>query len=251
MNGIPLVGWAVIQSLSSHEIDECFLSTDDDEIQSIAESYGATVIRRPDWPDANEVSAIRPMIHGIREIQRRHADFDTLVSILPTGPLNKPEDFDTAIRLRRQIHCDVVTPLMPLREVQIFHKISKNKARCAVFDKHYKYLGPSSGWCVTSPSWYLWAMADIESDLDRDLDKKAEAADEHSHVFADMYYVPMEPWQYADCDTLAEFEMGEILMERFILKGRGRAVYDEYAALKKTSAEQAAIRYAGNLNQQS
>ena len=250
MCGIPMFCWSVIQSLSSHEVDACFVSTDDREISDLAEQYGATVIRRPDWPDANEASGIRPMIHGIRQIMQKHPDFDTVVTILPTGPLNKPEDFDNAIRLYRQAKCDVVTPLMPLREVQLYRQISKNKARCTVFDKHYKYMGPAVGWCVTSPQWYLWAMEDMESDLDKDIDKKAESADFNSYVFADTYYMPVEPWQYADCDTLQEFEMGELKLEYFILKGRGRTVYDEYAAQGKKGLEYNIMEHVGNANQQ-
>lgn len=247
MNGVPLVGWAIIQSLSSHLIDAVFLSTDDDELESIGNEYGATVIRRPDWPDANQASGIRPMRHGLQEIIRRHPDFDTFISILPTGPLNKPEDFDNAIMLYRSVGADCITPMIPLRETCIYKNMGKNRYRLKLFDKHYKYLSQSSGWCITSPQWYMWATGNIESDLDKDLDKQAENED---NTGGEGYYFLMEPWQFADCDTLPEFEMGELLMEKFILKGRGRAVYDEYAALKQPSLQESIAKYVGNASQQ-
>lgn len=246
--GVPLFLWTVLQAQCSHLIDKVYVSTDDDEIEKLAKEAGAIVIRRPDWPDAAQASAIRPMIHGIREIQRIHGDaFDTLVSILPTGPLNLPGDFDKAIRLFRQIGCDVIGPLIPLREVVLYTKMGSNRARARIISKGYKYLGPGGGWCVTSPCWYLWMASTLESDLDSKLDAGAEAEGDGPSIAS--YYFAAEPWQYADCDTQAEFELGEIIMEHFILKGRGAAIYAEYAAEKDT-VDDLLGKYAGNLAQQ-
>jgi hypothetical protein len=41
-------------------------------------------------------------------------------------------------------------------------------------------------------------------------------------------YCTQQYWQYADVDTLEEFEFAEVLMEHFILKGRGAEVYYDY-----------------------
>lgn len=243
-NGHPLVAWSIIQAKSSHLVDEVFVTTDDDEIRDIARKYGAIPIDDP--PRVEGQSALPAMVNGVRHMMAE-CNPDTIISILPTGPLNLPGDFDRAITLYHQIGADVIGPLRPLRETVLCEVIGKNRARGKIFDKHYRYLGEAGGWCVTSPRWYLWMASMQVSMLDSELDKKAEKDDEPG---GDRYYMPVEPWQYADCDTLAEFEMGELLMEHFILKGQGRAVYDEYAAQGKQTIEQAIAAHAGNAAQQ-
>jgi len=38
----------------------------------------------------------------------------------------------------------------------------------------------------------------------------------------------LNQWQFPDTDTETEFKLGELIFEQFILKGRGKAVYEEY-----------------------
>jgi hypothetical protein len=245
MNGHPLVSWSIIQTVSSHSVDKVYVTTDDEEIARIAEEYGAEVINDP--PRVEGQSALPAMVNGVKEIQRRNNNFDTIISILPTGPLNKPDDFDKAIELYRSIGCDVLSPGRPQRETVIREVIGKNRARGKIFDKHYRFLGEGPGWCITSPQWFFWMAGNQISMLDSELDKKAESDDAPG---GEGYYYPVEPWQYADCDTLQEFELGELLMEHFILKGRGRAVYDEYAAEGKKGLEYEIAMHVGNAAQQ-
>jgi hypothetical protein len=245
--GHPLFAWAIIQARESHLIDAVYVSTDDDEIADITNQYGAQVIRRPDWPDANEAAACRPMVHGIRQIMREHGtDFDTVLTILPTNPLNLPGDFDNGIRMYRSIGADCIRPLRPMREMVLLKDLGRNRAHTMLFDKRYGYLGEAGFWIVTSPAWYLWYQDTDESDLDKDMDREAAKSDQAGTT---LYYFPSEPWQWVDVDTLVEFEMGELAMEKFILKGRGPMVYQEYGATKQKSASVLA-RFAGNLNQQ-
>ena len=54
------MAWSIIQAKASHSLDWVYLSTDDDEIAEVGEAYGAEIIRRPDWPDADTASGGRP-----------------------------------------------------------------------------------------------------------------------------------------------------------------------------------------------
>lgn len=219
--GHPLVAWAIIQAKCSVEIDDVFVSTDDDEIEEVALKYQARVIRRPDWPDADLVAANRPFIHAMGILKGLYPDFDTVLTILPTTPLNLPGDFDKGIKLYRDYGCDWIRPLRPLRELVVVKKTHPFRCRTDIFDKGYHYLGEAGGWVVTSPEWYMRFNAEI-SDLDEKLNRMDEWAARES------YFFPVESWQYADVDTAEEFELGEILMEHFILKGKGAKVYTDY-----------------------
>ena len=242
--GHPLVAWAITQARCSHLVDMVFLSTDDDEIAEIAQQYGASVIRRPDWPDADQASGTRPMAHGVQTCMDLFgSEFDTLVCMLPTKPLVRPEDIDNTIRAYREFGCDNVAPLRPGRQVIVFKRLNKNRARNVIFNKNYDYLIDGLGFNVSSPRWYMnyFMKAQVEmagDDTDKSADKAAAIGG------GDSYYIPCEYWQYADVDTADEFEFAELLMDHYILKGRGMKVYEEYA-MKNAMSD-----HAGNLAQQ-
>lgn len=220
--GIPLVGWAIIQSRCSQHIDKVYVSTDDDEIADISRSYRAEVIRRPDWPDADQVAANRPFIHAITEIGKVYGEeFKEVLTILPTTPLNMPGDFDAAIECYRNHGCDRVSPLIPQRETVLYKRMTATKARFDLMSKHYKYLGEAGGWVVTSPKWYLTYAGEI-SDLDSDLNNMDNWSCRETSYWEAQY------WQYADVDTLEEFQLAELLMEHYILKGEEAGPYYAY-----------------------
>jgi hypothetical protein len=152
-----------------------------------------------------------------------------------------PDDIDRAILERIEAGESNMVFFTPERQMIVYKKLNEHRARTAIFAKHNEYLSDGLGFNVTSPKWFLrFAKAQVEIAGD-DTDKTADAkATEGGTEFA---YLPCHKWQYADCDTAEEFEFAEILMEHYILKGRGMAVYEEYAAQKTK-------QLAGNWRQQ-
>ena len=239
--GHPLIAWAITQARCSHLVDKVYLSTDDDEIQNVAEKYGAEVIRRPDWPDADQASGSRPMKHMIEVLSARYGhEFNTVVSMLPTKPLVLPNQIDLAILARIKYGFDNIAYLCPERQVIIFKKLSEHRVRNVIFDKTYGYVIDGPGFNVTSPGWYLnyFFNAQVEMTGD-DTDKSADKVSAQGGT--EGYFLLAENWQHGDVDTAQEFEFAELVMEHYILKGRGMAVYEEYAAKK---------HLAGNWRQQ-
>ena len=229
--GLPLVAWSIIQAKCSRLVDWVFLSTDDDEIEAIGKEYGAEIIRRPDWSDADQVSANRVFIHALEVIAERDYDMPVFVSILPTVPLCKPDDIDKGIEHFHRVGSEHVWPAVKRRETTIYKNILDMKAKLLIWDKSYMYLEGNSGlYNVMSTAWYRWhyplltkALGDHDKALDGEIRTPMEYPD------ADGYYIECEPWQLCDVDTEAEFETAEVLMEHYILKGRGPEVYYEYA----------------------
>lgn len=241
--GLPLVAWSIIQAKTSFLIDEVFVSTDDDEIEAISRVYGAGVIRRPNWPDADKVAANRPFLHAVGILKEQYPLFDTLVTMLPTTPLVKPGDIDNGIMAFRKYGCDRLMPLIPMRETIVLKKIHQHVGRVTLFDKFYGYLHESNAWLVTTPEWYTSFNGEL-SDLDVDLN------DMSNWGSWEWPFIPAEYWQYADVDTQEEFEFAEVVMEYFILKGRGQEVYRNYYT--DHSSQTVGIdysRYIGNSSQ--
>jgi CMP-N-acetylneuraminic acid synthetase len=226
--GISIVGWAIIQATCSHLIDGVFVNTDDDEIEEIAKSFGANIIRRPDWPEPEKVSSNRPILNSIQELRKLFGDnFKRIIPIQVTQPLNKPEDFDNGIRYFDEYGCDVMGPMINSRETVILKKTSLYRARSILFDKKYNYLTQGPNWIVTRPNWFAAYCENLKSDFDEEVDKFEE------WPIIERNFFPVECWQFPDVDTEVEFELGELLMNHYILKGRGPSVYYEYAVGKE------------------
>lgn len=223
--GLPLVAWTLIQAKNSRLIDHVYLSTDDDEIQEIAESYDVEVIRRPDWPDADQAAANRPYLHAIDVLEEKHGMDYGLVQLLPTSPLRFPDDIDRGVAHWEECGGHVIAA-HTRRETFIHRKVKDTISRAVLQDKFYQYQDPVSGLVnVVSPGWYRWFVPKMGSDLDADLNAMMRDGE---HLQQDFYYVECQPFQVYEVDTPGEFQLCERLMEHFILQGRGPEIYYDY-----------------------
>ena len=83
INGKPLLYYTVNASLES-EVDETWVSTDDDEIALIATQAGAKVLRRPPELSSDNSTSESALLHFANSV-----DFTQVVFIQPTSPLLK------------------------------------------------------------------------------------------------------------------------------------------------------------------
>ena len=228
--GLPLVAWSIIQAKYSWLIDWVFLSTDDDEIQSVGEAYGAEVIRRPDWPDADRVAGNRVYRHAIEEIRQREYQMDRMVMMFPTSPLRLPGDIDAVVE-KHMVTGWHVYPVARQRETLLLRDVGGIIAKAAIWDKTGRHLIGNSGIAqACSPSWYEWfTLSEDEWLGEHDAAKDKIHATIEGAPNLDSYYTECEWWQCVEVDTIKEFELAEVLMEHYILKGRGPEVYHEYA----------------------
>lgn len=250
--GHPLMAWVIIQAKCSKNIDEVYVTTDDDEMEQIALKYGAKVIRRPYWEDADAASANRPIYHAVKKIKEEHPELDTFIYLMATDPLNKPDDLDKAIDMFYKIGADTLSPFIKQRETYIYKVTSNSMVRLVLADNKYHYGTMSGGWCITTPEWFINYYESLPSDLDSVL------VNPEVWPSIETYVYHTELWQYADVDTQEEFEFGELLMEHYILKGQGMKVYEDYRdSWQNTEIENnedkilnKISKHYGNINQQ-
>lgn len=93
INGKPLIYYAIKASLDS-DVDETWVSTDDDEIAYVSEKFGASVIKRPKEICDDITMPDSALIH----FSETH-DFDNLVFIQPTSPLLDSNYINDGIRM--------------------------------------------------------------------------------------------------------------------------------------------------------
>lgn len=107
--GKPLIAWTIEEAKKSKYIDRLILSTEDDEIISIAQEWGCDVpFVRPAELSQDDTPGIEPVIHAIQLLP----GYDYVVLLQPTSPLRKVEDIDGCIELcvsKQESSCVSVT----------------------------------------------------------------------------------------------------------------------------------------------
>lgn len=91
--GKPMIAWSIETALESGCFDHVVVSTDDDEIASIAIEYGAEVPFRRPSELADDHTATRPVVnHGIKEVECLYGRVEKICTIYPTAPFLQVDD---------------------------------------------------------------------------------------------------------------------------------------------------------------
>ena len=100
VGGKPLIAWSILQALESARISRVIVSTDDDEIASVAEDWGAEVpFRRPAEYAGDLSPDIDVFRHALEHLDRDGYVPDIVVHLRPTGPVRFVRDIDAAVDL--------------------------------------------------------------------------------------------------------------------------------------------------------
>ena len=229
--GLPLVEWSIIQACCSRHIgpENTYLSTDDDEIAFIGKRNKIHVLRRPERPDADTRTGSQEFVWAIKQIEKER-DFDTLIGALPTSPVRHPWDMDANIERYYELKSKYPEMWCLMNSVPNEETIV------------YKYLDNARliWWLLSKGRWFGgqginanchdkdgYKRVQSQSHFDRNITESNIWMDPASEGQV-QFYRPTEWYQQYDIDNRDIFELCEIMMERYILKGRGDRVYYDY-----------------------
>jgi CMP-N,N'-diacetyllegionaminic acid synthase len=91
INGKPLISYVIRASLGSN-VDETWVSSEDDEILLVSSEYGARTLRRPDELSNDRASSESVLLHFAKQVQ-----FDILVFLQATSPMTTSNDINKGI----------------------------------------------------------------------------------------------------------------------------------------------------------
>lgn len=111
--GKPLLQWTIEAAKKSKFIDRIVLSSDDPQIQEIAELLGCEVpfTRAADLA-TDEASTIEVLV----DVLNRVAGFDVVVLLQPTSPLRAAEDIDSCLNLMMRDRAPSVVSLCAVED---------------------------------------------------------------------------------------------------------------------------------------
>ena len=90
--GHPLIWWTIQAAKESKLLDRFVVSTEDDEIASLANGFGADVLRRPAHLATADVTVTRVVQHVLEHIKA-----DIIVLLLVTSPVRINNIIDKAV----------------------------------------------------------------------------------------------------------------------------------------------------------
>lgn len=115
--GKPLVAWSIEQAKMAGGVDSVWVSSDGDDILSVARAYGAHGIRRPDTISGDVASSESAWLHALDEIERQGHKVEWMVGMQATSPLRSAEDIGRAISQAKDQGLD---SLLSVAEIEDF-----------------------------------------------------------------------------------------------------------------------------------
>jgi len=96
--GKPLLAWTILQSRATKLITDVWVSSDNQEILSIATKYGAKLIIRPEEISGDKDTSESAWLHALTEIEKNTEEsIDYILAPQVTSPLREKEDFSLGI----------------------------------------------------------------------------------------------------------------------------------------------------------
>lgn len=103
----PLLSYSIDHALRTACIDRVVVSTDDQEIGTVAQAYGAEVVWRPDTLSTDQASSESALLHTLDYLKdKEQYEPDLVVFLQATSPLRDPNDVQNAIDLLLEENAD-------------------------------------------------------------------------------------------------------------------------------------------------
>ena len=102
--GKPLIAWTIEAALNSKLVDKVLVTSDDDEILKISDSFGAATLKRPASLAQDTSTSFDAIKHAIENTEK----FDYIVLLQPTSPLRSSQQIDEAIQLLESKSADAI-----------------------------------------------------------------------------------------------------------------------------------------------
>jgi len=94
LGGKPLIAYSIEEAFKSRYVTDVIVSSDDEEILSVAQSYKSRILKRPAELAMDNTPSIDVVIHALTELQ----GYSHIVLLQPTSPFRTAEDIDNCLQ---------------------------------------------------------------------------------------------------------------------------------------------------------
>lgn len=135
VGGMPLIYWSFKASMNSKLLEDCFLSTEDEEFLSIAEKYSFPYIKRPCSLAKDNTPMVPVLQHLCKEAEKINGRYDLIILLQPTAPMRTGKNIDDAINL--MIKNNDRDSLISVYQVEDCHPSRMYTINNGILDKFY------------------------------------------------------------------------------------------------------------------
>jgi CMP-N,N'-diacetyllegionaminic acid synthase len=114
--GQPLISWTIKAALDSRCFSRIIVSTNNEEIASVARLYGADVpFLRPQDLAEDSIHAVNVVIHALDWVKENEGWMpEAVMMLLPTSPLRESEDIENATKIYKEENVSAVVSVVDL-----------------------------------------------------------------------------------------------------------------------------------------
>tara|TARA_B100000674_G_C37940258_1_gene962241 strand:+ start:310 stop:978 length:669 start_codon:yes stop_codon:yes gene_type:complete len=151
--GKPLIQWTIELAQSIDEIDKVIVSTEDQEIASLAIKLGAEVpFIRPKHLARDETPGIEPVLHALEELP----DIDEVLLLQATSPLRNREDILNLLDMRNKYKAESIVSINPTKSAKWMYTITPNSTVTPIIDNNFfdKSTNNNKVYCLNGALFY-------------------------------------------------------------------------------------------------
>lgn len=137
--GKPLLAWSIEQALSVNRINSVWVSSDSEEILSVAQKYGANPILRPEALSNDTASSESAWSHALDTIGAAGINVSCIIGMQATSPLRETDDLDNALK---QFETEKLDSLLSVVEIQDFFVWHQQNNQTIALNYDYKNRKP-------------------------------------------------------------------------------------------------------------
>lgn len=123
----PMLAYTIEAAFNSELADDVFVCTEDEEIATVAEQYGAKVFAIPESMADDDVSSTVPCLALYDELNKDKLEIDYIFNLQPTSPLRTGDDIRNAFKILSESNADFLISVTSI-DPHYFH--------WAVVEKH-------------------------------------------------------------------------------------------------------------------
>lgn len=203
--GKPLLAWTIEQCLHANSVNTVWVSSDDDQILKVADTYGAELIKRPGEISGDAATSESGWLHAIGYLEERGIELDAMLAPQVTSPLRKPEDIDKAVHKFTSENLDSLFSASMADDLYFWDQAPDGAMNSINYDyKNRKRRQDFQKQIIENGSFYLFKPEVLRT--------------ENNRFGGNIGYSEMDFWQMFEIDHIDDVRMCSALMTEFVLR---------------------------------
>lgn len=202
--GKPLMIWTIEQLQGASGVDSVWVSSDSEEILSLARRSGVEIIYRPTEISGDIATSESGWLHALQFIEDKAGDIDIVVAPQVTSPLRESSDIERGLRDFQELQCDSMFSCSVVKDLFFWEKTPEGLLESITYDyKNRSRRQDINERYVENGSFYIF--------------KPAVLRKYNNRLGGKIGMTPMELWKMFEIDDMKDLKMCEALMKAFLL----------------------------------